>query len=733
MNSKNIIIIIIFLISVFSVAAEFDVAGAYTYLISKSINGSYGNIIDTSLAVLALNEVSRDVSKEVDYLKSQKNDQNCWPKQGCNVKDTSFAVLALNSVGQDLDDEQKWLEEAQSAAPLTGIWYLEIATVESGECKVSYELNNQSVEKSIKVVRGAFPECGNMTFFNINNCLAKGITSSKPSLELDVNCDALPSIESITILYQAGNSFYLVDEDQASRAKLIVKNGCFGKTSKSACDYESSLYANFALKTLQNPMDTLFYLKQGYDAGNPLHNAILFITTADASYSKELSNRQRNDGSWNENVYQTAFADLALKNSEYIDNIESSKGYLEKKQLADHSLGNVQDTAIALYAVYSDAGNLPECFDMETMLCSKQAGSCQGSYEVCSNNTFLSCTDDIYTSFNSTYESQETKCDGLDNDCDGNADTGCDCSAGIKRPCGLQYGVCNGTVETCNADGKWPGCDYSKFPGYEELEKTCNDDKDNDCDSAADAADDDCFNGGSGICDEDGECEFYRGEDSINCPVDCEGDTCSNGIKDSGEDGIDCGGICETSCQTPTDVLCNEDGICEKDMENAKDCPNDCACSDGVCDSFEEEDGSCPDDCEQLPSDEPICGDGQCDTAETKESCPEDCSSGKPTTTGSGKIIWYILLILVLFGMVGYIIYKKKYKKSGKEKTNSFGFKKEDNSKQPIFHSLFGAKKEEKSSQLKTFANMGAEKKTSIEKELDQSISEAKKLLGKEK
>jgi len=729
MKCKLLLIAIVFLIFIYSASAEFNVGGAYTYLASKSVNGSYNNnIIDTSLALLAFDAIGRDASREASYLRSQESEQKCWPKQNCNVKDTAFAIVALSAAGLDMSSEERWLKNAQSAASLSGTWYLEIATSDTGSCKISYEQNNQTVEKEIKITKGFFPECGNTTFFNINKCLVKGVINAMPSLDLDVNCDMLSSVDSVTIMYRAENSFYLVDEESASRAKVTISNGCFGKTAKTACDYESSLYANLALHQIQSTLDTEFYLRQGYDATNPLHNAILFIITGYASYAKELANKQRNSGSWNENVYQTAFGVLALKDSEYAENVENAKKYFERRQLADYSLGNVQDTALTLYAAYADASGLPECFNSEIGLCAKQAGVCEGSYEICSNNTFLGCDDAIYNSFNKSYEAEEITCDEVDNDCDGNVDTGCECIAGEKRPCGLQYGVCNGTIEICSSDGKWPGCDYSKVEGYEESEKNCKDDKDNDCDDTIDFVDDDCSI--SSICNGDGKCDKKKGEDSNNCPEDCnEEDNCNNGVKDEFEEGPDCGGVCEEPCEITTKDQCNGDGTCDQETESSEFCPDECTCGDNVCDDYELNSENCAEDCEGAAA-EAVCGDGSCDAGETAENCARDCEGAMQQEGGSGTI-WYVLLIIAALGVIGYIVYRKKYAKLGKEKKTSW---KEETTKSPVFQSLFGDKKEEKTIGKgllgKSFVSRG---KSDVEKELEKSIAEAKKLIGKEK
>ncbi|MFC1889112.1 hypothetical protein ACFL4G_05080, partial [Thermodesulfobacteriota bacterium] len=89
-------------------------------------------------------------------------------------------------------------------------------------------------------------------------------------------------------------------------------------------------------------------------------------------------------------------------------------------------------------------------------------------------------------------------CDGYDNDCDGQTDEEIP-----PIPCPLQGGVCMGAQREC-VDGDWSVCDYG--PDYELTETTCDDGLDNDCDTQADIDDPDCYicwdNDGDGYDDE---------------------------------------------------------------------------------------------------------------------------------------------------------------------------------------------------------------------------------------
>ncbi|MFH1642723.1 MAG: MopE-related protein, partial [Nanoarchaeota archaeon] len=68
--------------------------------------------------------------------------------------------------------------------------------------------------------------------------------------------------------------------------------------------------------------------------------------------------------------------------------------------------------------------DIPDCENGQTQLCPKQSGVCSNSFETCSNGEFTGCTDSDYSSYSSSYETEETNCDNLDNDCDGQVDEG---------------------------------------------------------------------------------------------------------------------------------------------------------------------------------------------------------------------------------------------------------------------------------------------------------------------
>jgi len=88
--------------------------------------------------------------------------------------------------------------------------------------------------------------------------------------------------------------------------------------------------------------------------------------------------------------------------------------------------------------------------------CLLQAGVCAGSTQLCGGAAgWQLCT---AVEYGASYETTETLCDGLDNDCDTNVDEGCLCIDGSSQPCGSSVGVCTMGIEICSGGGLGSVC-----------------------------------------------------------------------------------------------------------------------------------------------------------------------------------------------------------------------------------------------------------------------------------
>lgn len=362
---KKLVIFLILLVLISSfVIAEFDLRKGYTWLRSEGSQGNYdNNAMNSAMAAIALKDFDVDEAWEaISWLNSNKNNNDCWPKTSCKVKDSSLVIWAMDEFEEDITENLEWLENAETASTFGGNWYLQVVTSGSGECSIRYMKNSVEVERIVEVDGGKFPGYGNSNWLNLNSNLEAGLLTNYPSLELDIDCTDISSSTIVSILFNEGNSYYIIDEVHSNQATMSVENSCYGVGYKSSCNYESTLYANWVLSKLNRDIKSRFYLEQNYDENNAIHSSLLYLMTQEEKYKITLEENKRRDGSWNNNVYSTAVALLALGSQE--DSLE----WLKDKQRGDGSWnGNVVDTAIVLIGGFY--GEIVDTIDDEEAVC----------------------------------------------------------------------------------------------------------------------------------------------------------------------------------------------------------------------------------------------------------------------------------------------------------------------------------------------------------------------------
>jgi hypothetical protein len=163
--------------------------------------------------------------------------------------------------------------------------------------------------------------------------------------------------------------------------------------------------------------------------------------------------------------------------------------------------------------------------------CDKYKGVCRQSTGACVDGQYETCSPSDY---GPDYERDESSCDGLDNDCDGEVDEG------LTESCDKQEGVCAGASTRC-VDGRYFSCDYRDYgPDYERDDESSCDGLDNDCDGTVDeqlerecsnqkgvceGATSECSDGTYAACEKPQYGESYEVDESTcdNLDNDCDG------------------------------------------------------------------------------------------------------------------------------------------------------------------------------------------------------------------
>ncbi|MBI1972545.1 hypothetical protein HYS50_00910 [Candidatus Woesearchaeota archaeon] len=403
---SHFLVIILFLSSLIPPVFAADPPGfnpvkGYEFLASKNDRGKYENILATSLAAVAFKDAgaTAHANQALAWLKSQGDDtKQCWPKGSCKIKDTAFALWALNEFGENTDAGEEWLKAALIPA-LKNNWYLEVITTNKGTCKISYPGDNGREEETIEVDAGTFPQCTaapTNTFFDLNRCLKKkDLVATRSSVDFDINCADLGPSSIISIIYNNQNSYSLVQQATTDRYQIVINNGCFSDNpSDQTCSKDASLFTNWILSQLAANANVDIWLKTVYDPLKPLDNALFALAAKDnkQTFINNLIKAQRNDGSFNNDVYETAFAMLALKKAGSTKELNAATDWLKTKQQSDGSWGSLQNTALVLYVAFTNipinlpppggVGLEPRCGD-----------------DICSGDeTFQTCPEDCETS-----------------------------------------------------------------------------------------------------------------------------------------------------------------------------------------------------------------------------------------------------------------------------------------------------------------------------------------------
>ncbi len=346
-------------------AAEFSKEEAYNWLSAQSQDGAIeDDVSSTAYAVLAFNNagVLNKAEESLNWIFSQQSQDYCFPNADCKTKDTSLALVAMNDMVREdnVTQIEAKLKDMMSSTSLGGMWAIEVSPLSteiSGECTISWFISDEEEQKTFTVDNGRFPECGNSYFLDIDECIKSNLLDNYPGITLTVDCLDVEGSKTISLIYKNDNNFYILDSQETDKADLVVNNGCFGLASGDiSCRMDPTLYVALAAQRIGSNINNNLYLAEKFDEDNVFQNAILALVKGESVYLENLKTLQKSDGSFNRDVHDTSLAILALKedSTTYAEEIDAAKEWLMGKQQDDGSLGNAEETALALYAAFSD-------------------------------------------------------------------------------------------------------------------------------------------------------------------------------------------------------------------------------------------------------------------------------------------------------------------------------------------------------------------------------------------
>tara|TARA_Y100000310_G_scaffold343578_1_gene451900 strand:+ start:6985 stop:8211 length:1227 start_codon:yes stop_codon:yes gene_type:complete len=378
------------------------------------------------------------------------------------------------------------------------------------------------------------------------------------------------------------------------------------------------------------------------------------------------------------------------------------------------------------------------CQESSTKICGEyDEGECRYGTQYCENGQWGFCIGQILPV-------DELCDDGKDNDCDGLTDEGCECQEGENRTCGPQNetGICKFGVEFCSPYGDWSGsCQNETMPEAEKcgalgtgngLDDNCNGEVDEICAPVVTGVVLTCTNRikdsneekidcGGPDCDPCNDCAdgvLERDEKKVNVDLgmgnmsDCGGlncpkcPTCNDKIKNQGEEDVDCGSPCPVSCFDPMLSDEDEDGLTlavEKEKgTNPKSADTD---GDGIIDSTDAW---------------PLCPNNFCDVlrGETEENCPDDCKE----VTGMNALIAIIIVVILIVAVVLFFYFH--YRSSAKKvESAGVGF--------PGLESYSGGGVSRRKKQKRTFSRTYLKRRTTRPSKMKERETETEKKLRK--
>ena len=281
---------------------------------------------------------------------------------GNNILSTSYTILALNSIRQDTSKSEAWLLSQKITTKLSGmIWYLQLDTAADEDVTCTITDDNDIYMDNVTVLRNKkYETTGNC--FSLENDYWLKIKDNCLDTAFTIYCDENTFYASLP--YKIGDITYVPSDTITSSAPATVKIETFCMKVNGICDYESTLWAAYALKLARNSEFGKFapYLLSESYADSTVRSSLLYLLNKPSAGSEDFANsilkNQSSNGYWPKSQtidtpWDTAVASYALRN--YLlaeENLTKARYYFNSTSGWSESWG-VKSTALILYSLFS--------------------------------------------------------------------------------------------------------------------------------------------------------------------------------------------------------------------------------------------------------------------------------------------------------------------------------------------------------------------------------------------
>lgn len=478
MKEKRILFILILLLVSMPVVIAADNETDTTIDTSLSAEAKARDCLDSKLDATTCSDLNFEekiyavlgAGKCLSELKDEALNEECWPKDNCNIVDTAKAVIALNHMRQPANVARAWLLSKNTTTGSSLNWYLQIESNPT-DCTITYDGSDYSL--SIGEDKKLSSSAG--------SCLT--LTSDSYWLQVSSNCyekefqiTCTNDFSTSTFFKTPGSpiihlSRAINDGSAGGSATEKINSYCFSE-SGTECNYEASLWAVFALEGLKDDTVSFIpYLVANMDTStsdNILAEAFLYYLTSD--YEEELLAKKKTAGYWDQSsdrLFDTAFGISVFESTD--SRVTNSVEWIEGKQEDGCWNDDIKDTGMVLYYVWpkshSPSGGTADDDCIANGNYCVPLSSCDvedilNDY-VCGLNARTCCKKDV--ELETCEEKDGVICDGWEEKCDGyeienvekdsSSDICCDGECVEKDSEDDSSGLGDGAGDTCTSEG----------------------------------------------------------------------------------------------------------------------------------------------------------------------------------------------------------------------------------------------------------------------------------------